>query len=87
MSLNPNSTHNVLNLEFLLEKGKLHKARDIILWHDVLNNLITKHGLNNQKAEKIPHLITTLRKHTWRIGAIIYGQRENAKLILQNEEH
>ena len=81
LSLNPNSIHKVLNLELLLERGKLREARDIILWHDVLNNTIAKHRLNDQKAEKVPNLINTLRKNTWRIRAIIYCQRENAKHI------
>ena len=80
LSLNPNSIHKVLNLDFLLEKGKLRKARGIVLWYDVLNT-ITKHRRNDQKAEKVPNLINTLRSYTWRIKAIIYCQRQNAKHI------
>ena len=53
LSLNPNSIHKLLNLELLLERGKLCEAKDIILWHDVLNDTIAKHRLNDQKAEKV----------------------------------
>ena len=81
LSLNPNSIHKVLNIGSLLEKGKLRKARDIILWHNLLNNTIDKHRLNVQNTEKVPNLINTLRKHNWRFKAIIYCQRENAKHI------
>ena len=81
LSLNPNSIHKVLDLGSLLEKGKLRKTRDIILWHNMLNNTIEKHRMNAQKAEKVPNLINTLREHTWRIKAIIYCQNENAKHI------
>ena len=76
LSLNPKSIHNVLNLDFLLEKGSLRNKKEIMLWHDVLNNTITKHRLNNKKAETVPNLIKTLRKHSWRIKAIIYCQRK-----------
>ena len=84
LSLNPKSIHNVLNLNFLLEKGSLRNKKEIILWHDVLNNTITKHRLNNKKAETVPNLIKTLRKHSWRIKAIIYCQREGTRNIFED---
>ena len=84
LSLNPKSIHNVLNLDFLLEKGSLRNKKEIILWHDVLNNTITKHRLNNKKAETVPNLIQTLRKHSWRSKAIIYRQRECTRNIFED---
>ena len=50
----------------------------------MLNNTITKHRLNNKKAETVPNLIKTLRKHSWRIKAIIYCQREGTRNIFED---
>ena len=72
LSLNPNSISPILNLGFLLRRGKLKFNTNIVLWHDVISNTITKHRLNNNRAETVDSLIATLRKFSLRISTIVY---------------
>ena len=83
LSINPNSISPILNLGFLLGRGKLKFKTNIVLWHDVIINTITKHRLNNNRAETVDSLIATLRKFSHRISTIVYCQREGSSYIFE----
>ena len=83
LSLNPNSITPVLDLGFLLRRGKLKSKANIVLWHDVISNTITEHRLNNYKAETVDSLISTLRNFSHRIAAITYCQRQGTPYIFE----
>ena len=83
LSLKPNSISQILNLGFLLRRGKLKFKTNIVLWHDVISNTITEHRLNYNRAETVDSLIATLRKFSHRIPAIIYCQREGSSYIFE----
>ena len=57
------------------------EQQNIILWHDVINNSITKHYSNNNTAMKVEELMTELHNLPCRIVAIVYCQREGAEDI------
>ena len=83
LSLNPNSISTILNLGFLLGRGKLKFKTNIVMWHDVISITITKHRLNNNRDETVDSLIATLRNFSHRISAIIYCQREGSSQIFE----
>ena len=83
LSLHRNSISPILNLGFLLRRGTLKFKTNIVLWHDVISHTITKHRLNNNRAETVDSLIATLQNFSHRISAIIYCQREGSSFILE----
>ena len=83
LSLNPNSISPILNLGFLLRRGKLKFKTNVVLWHDVISNKITEHRLNNNRAETVDSLIATLRNFSHRISTNVYCQREGSSYILE----
>ena len=81
------SSHSPLwlfsDVSALLRRGKLKFKTNIVLWHYVISNTITKHRFNKNKAETVGSLIATLRKFSYRISAIIYCQREGSRYIFE----
>ena len=69
-------------LQWLLRNGSL-KSREIILWHDVINNSITKHPKNfNTKCspEQLTEIITNFQHQ---IAAIIHIRRDGTPHIFE----
>ena len=60
MSLNPNTKNPQKIVQNLLSKDLAEKT-DIIIWHDVLNNSISKHESNNYRALTFPQLLDILK--------------------------
>ena len=82
LSLNPNNVSKLKKLQWLLRNGSL-KSREIILWHDVTNNSITKHPKNfNTKCspEQLTEIITNFQHQ---IAAIIYIRRDGTPHIFE----
>ena len=82
LSLNPNNVSKLKKLQWLLRNGSL-KSREIILWHDVINNSITKHPKNfNTKCspEQLTEIITNFQHQ---IAAIIYIRRDGTPHIFE----
>ena len=48
--LSLNHKDKLKNVNYLLQNkhGKLNRKRDVVLWHDVINNSITPHKSNNK---------------------------------------
>lgn len=77
LSLNENAVNDFQNLRFLLSKGKLKTASNIVLWHGVISNTLSKHRLNGKSdpEESVKSLIKYLTDNKDRFRAIIYCQR------------
>ena len=78
LSLNPNVINAGLNLQNLLTKNPLRKHKNLIIWHDVLNNSITPHTSNRKTPLSVDELKKVLTKHQKRITAIVVNQRIGA---------
>ena len=83
LSLNPNSNDRLKDLGFLLERGQLRDRSDLVCWHDVINNSITEHKSNGNKALTVEQLLQILKKHSHKFAAIIYCQRFSTPNILE----
>ena len=83
LSLNPNSNNRLKDLGFLLERGQLRDRSDLVCWHDVINNSITEHKSNGNKALTVEQLLQILKKHSHKFAAIIYCQRFSTPNILE----
>ena len=71
-----NRTRNQLKvLKKLLVKGKLKEVSNIVIWHDVINNSISKHRSNNNTALDVSKLLQILLQFKNRIKCIIYTRR------------
>ena len=75
LSLNPNTLNRGKNLRVLLEQQPL-TSKQVILWHDLLNNSISSHRTNNYTPcpleELLAYLLQSKRKQ---ISAIVYCRR------------
>ena len=78
LSLNPNVADTSLRLDHLLERGYLKNQSNLVLWHDLLNNSLTKHHTNKDTAIEPSDLANLLVKYKPRIAALVYCQREGA---------
>ena len=74
LSLNPNTTNPQKNLASLLCRAPLAEKRQVVVWHDIINNSINSHRTNNFRActaEELTEILKTLKN----ISAIVYCQR------------
>ena len=53
----------------------LKEKKDIVIWHDVLNNSISRHDSNNFQALTVPQLIDVLKGLQDKLSALVYCQR------------
>ena len=71
-----NQTRNQLKvLQKMLVKGKLKEVSNIVIWHDVINNSISKHRSNNNTAFDVNKLLQILLQFKNRIKCIICTRR------------
>ena len=74
LSLSPNTTNPQKNLASLLCRAPLAEKRQVVVWHDIINNSINSHRTNNFRActaEELTEILKTLTN----ISAIVYCQR------------
>ena len=48
--LNPNTTNPQKNLASLICRSSLAEKRQVMVWHDIINNSINNHSTNNYRA-------------------------------------
>ena len=82
LSLNTNTKNPQKLVQNLLSKDLAEKS-DIIIWHDVLNNIISKHESNNYRALTVPQLIAILKSIENKLRALVYCHRFRTPNILQ----
>ena len=83
LSLNPNTKNPQKILQNLLSKDLAEKT-NIIIWHDVLNNSISKHESNNYRALTVPQLLDILKSFENKLRALVYCHRFRTPNILPN---
>ena len=84
LTLNPNSRSKSKNLQWLLRHGCLKRERDIIIWHDIINNSITTHSSNSQTKLTPEQLVTVLQEFQPQIAGIIYFRRVGTPFIFES---
>ena len=62
----------------LTGRGILARKCEVIIWHDIINNSISKHRSNNYRAISVEKLLQILRDFKHRIEAVVYCRREGA---------
>ena len=82
LSLNPNTKNPKKIVQNLLSKD-LKDKKDIVIWHDVLNNSISKHDSNNFRALSVLDLIKTLESLQDKLCALVYCQRYRTPHIFE----
>ena len=81
LSLNPNTENPRKIVQNLLSKDLAEKT-DIFIWHDVLNNSISKHESNNYRALIVPQLLDILKSSENKLRALVYCHRIRTSNIL-----
>ena len=75
LSFNPNALKVRKTAPFQLSHFFRDKKR-LVIWHDVVNNSLSRHRSNNNKPLTPSQLIEVLEKYQERIEAIVYCPRE-----------
>ena len=83
LSLNPNTKNPRKIVQNMLSKDLAEKT-DIIIWHDVLNNSISKHESNNYRALTVPQLLDILKSFENKLRGLVYCHRFRTPNILPN---
>ena len=75
LSFNNNAKNSLEVLQNLLNHGILSRSRDLIIWHEIINNFISAHRSNNNQPFTTSQLVEILSQWQTRIKAIVYCQR------------
>lgn len=81
LSFNKRAKNSHQILQNLLSRGRLSRENSIVIWHDIINNSITRHPVHNTKPCPIDELLSILLYFKPRIEAIIYSQRNGTRNI------
>ena len=74
LSLNCRAINPKKVLQNLLETDLKGKT-DIVIWHDVINNSLSKHKSNRNKPPKVPELLKVLEALKDKVSALVYCHR------------
>ena len=83
LSLNPNTKNPRKIVQNLLSKD-LSEKTDINIWHDVLNNSLSKHESNNFRPLTVSQLLDILKSFENKLRALVYCHRFRTPNILLN---
>ena len=83
LSLNVNTKNPKKIVQNLLSK-ELSDKTDIVIWHDVLNNSISKHESNNFRPLTVPQLLEVSKFFENKLRALVYCHRFRTPNILPN---
>ena len=83
LSLNPNTKNPRKKVQNLLSKD-LPEKTDIVIWHDVLNNSISKHESNNFRPLTVSQLLDIVKTFENKLRALVYCHRFRTPNILLN---
>ena len=86
LSLNINAKNPQKIVQNLIEKD-FKDEKELIIWHDVINNSICKHKSNFYRALSVIDLVNVLKSYQHRIRALVYCQRNRTPdIFLQLKE-
>ena len=78
LSFNLNANNRQKTVQYLLSNSPKCKIdKNFIIWHDVINNSLSKHRSNNDNPLTPESLIKILKEYKNKISAIIYVHRQN----------
>ena len=83
LSLNKNTKNPRKIVQNLLSKD-LKEKNNIVIWHDVLNNSISRHESNNFQALTASQLIDELKGLQNKLSALVYCQRHRTPNIFED---
>ena len=82
LSFNLNANNRQKTVHYLLSNSpKCMIEKDFIIWHEVINNSLSKHRSNNDNPLTPESLIKILEEYKNKISAIIYVHRQNTPNI------
>ena len=89
LSFNSQNPDKKKVLHNLLNRGSLSRKKNIVIWHDLINNTVTPYRRKNSPSPvipplPIPNLLSILKSLKDRIAAVVYIQRFEDPQILQN---
>ena len=82
LSLNPNTKNPRKIVQNLLSKD-LKDKNNIVIWHDVLNNSISRHDSNNFCALSESELVENLKSIQKKLSALVYCHRFRTSEIFE----
>ena len=82
-SLNPNILNRGKDLRVLLELQPL-ACKQIIIWHDVLNNSISSHRMNNYTPCPLDELLAYIQSKRRQMSCIVYCRRTGTPDIFED---
>ena len=80
LSFNLNANNRDCSTSFR-QFPKMHDSKNFIIWHDDINNSLSKHRSNNDNPLTPESLIKILEEYKNKISAIIYVHRQNTPNI------
>ena len=83
LSLNPLTKNPKKIVQNLLSKD-LKDKNNIIIWHDVLNNSISRHNSNNFCALSVSEMIEILKSIQKKLSALVYCHRFRTPEIFES---
>ena len=83
LSLNPLTKNSKKIVKNLLSKD-LKDKNNIVIWHDVLNNSISRHDSNNFCALSVSELIEILKSVQKKLSALVYCHRFRTPEIFES---
>ena len=83
LSLNPHTKNPRKIVQNLLSKDLKDKT-NIVIWHDVLNNSISRHHSNNFCALSVSELIEILKHIQKKLSALVYCHRFRTPEIFES---
>ena len=82
LSFNLNANNRQKTVQYLLSNSpKCMVERNFIIWHDVINNSLSKHRSNNDNPLTPESLIKILEEYKNKISASVYVHRQNTPNI------
>ena len=82
LSFNLNANNLQKTVQYLLSNcPKCMIEKNFIIWHDVINNSLSKHRSNNDNPHTPESLVRILEEYKNKISAIIYVHRQNTPNI------
>ena len=82
LSFNPNAVNPRKTVQHYFESFLYHQL-NIVIWHDVINNSVSRHRSNNFNRLSEDKLVAILKRYNAKTSAIAYCQRTEIEEIFE----